>query len=259
MDMEGFWKIPFTKIKHKGDHSKLERFGDSEPFKFENPFKYSPILKYIVSVGEDRREQSMTMRKLRTTKMGKCDGLNCSDLSLLGPYDVHSMQFKTECVDRRDCVESSLSCRCDAAVCKNRSIQKGERKVMDEDVVEQLTFGIDQSTRHRITKTLRAELGCTESEMDRFVVSVLQTAMNAFMRDSVKYPSLKTNKIRYKESALNGETAPFFMVDVLRMILHKNEEEPVVDAVMAEMTQCLLAKIERLSARNSHKMEKHAV
>ena len=52
VDMEGYWKIPYNKIKYKGDQSKLQRV---DKFEFHNPFKYEPIFEYIPCV--EQREQ----------------------------------------------------------------------------------------------------------------------------------------------------------------------------------------------------------
>lgn len=51
------------------------------------------------------------------------------------------MQFVTDCVDRRNCMECSSSCGCDPNQCQNRAIQNGQRKVLGRHVMEQLTFG----------------------------------------------------------------------------------------------------------------------
>ena len=52
VDLEGFWKIPYNKIKYKGNHKKLQKL---DKFVFNNPFPYEPILEYIPCV--EQREQ----------------------------------------------------------------------------------------------------------------------------------------------------------------------------------------------------------
>ena len=52
VDLEGFWKIPYNKIKYKRNHKKLEKL---DKFTFENPFKYEAIFEYIPCV--EQREQ----------------------------------------------------------------------------------------------------------------------------------------------------------------------------------------------------------
>ena len=52
VDVEGYWKIPYSVIKYKGDRRKLERM---DAFRFENPFPYTAVLSYVPSV--ERREQ----------------------------------------------------------------------------------------------------------------------------------------------------------------------------------------------------------
>ncbi len=52
VDVEGYWKIPYSVIKYKGDQRKLERM---DKFQFENPFPYTAVLSYVPSV--ERREQ----------------------------------------------------------------------------------------------------------------------------------------------------------------------------------------------------------
>ena len=219
------------------------------------------------------------MRKLRTNKMGKCDGKHCNDLSKLGPYDVHSMQFKTDNPDRKDCLECTSACGCDAKLCKNRAIQKGNRLKLNKHLREQLTFGIDQSTRRRIHKLCQKECGYNAQEINKFIEEILQPSFNSFLSDSGKYKHLKSQKIIYKKKELNPDTAPFFMTDVLRAILHKNKlmeaqksskDESKQDICCLkineddiEMAETLLDKITKMSNRrnfgNDNKLNKNVL
>merc|ERR1712228_258138 len=47
LDIEGFWKIPYQKLKYKGNQNKLIKMTD---FKFDNPFPYEAIFEYIPCV-----------------------------------------------------------------------------------------------------------------------------------------------------------------------------------------------------------------
>eukprot|EP01083_Nonionella_stella_P301434 1034081_1 len=252
VDIEGYWKIPYNKIKYKGDQSKLEKL---DTFEFKNPFEYEPIFEYIPCV--EPREQKLTMAKLKTSKKGCCDGKHCDDLSRLGPYDVHSMQFVTECEDRKHCMECSDLCGCSVERCANRSIQSGIRKVMGRDVKEELTFGMDQSTRRRITKTCMKECGFVAHEINKFIECVLQPSFNSFLSDceGSEYRHLKSDKVIFANASLNGDTAPFFLTDVLKLLLAKKR----MNANDTEMSRVLLSKIEKLANKRKCDFERDNV
>lgn len=202
VDADGCWRVPVRAVEHKGDQSKLERL---------STFAYEHILELVPAV--EPKEQARTLPKLETSKTGRCDGRHCDDLSKLGPYDVHVMQFDSQNADRRNYVECSSACACDAGTCRNRAMQQGLHKVLGEHVAEQLTFGIDQFTRYRIARILSKE---GELEVDGFVVRVLQPAMNAFLRECAQpeHAELKSAKILYKQPALNGNVGYLHSGDV---------------------------------------------
>ena len=50
-------------------------------------------------------ERALLLNKLKTLKTASCSGVHCDDLSKLGPFDVDTLEFRTDCADRKHCVE----------------------------------------------------------------------------------------------------------------------------------------------------------
>lgn len=77
--------------------------------------------------------------RLKTTKIGKCDGKHCSALDTLGPFDLLHSTWKTGNIDRASKTECSDLCACDKDACMNRQITKHDEKVLGTEVIERPT------------------------------------------------------------------------------------------------------------------------
>ncbi|MCQ2818069.1 MAG: SET domain-containing protein-lysine N-methyltransferase, partial [archaeon] len=74
----------------------------------------------------------------------------CNDIKKLGPLDLSTTQWNSECPARKHRIECTENCKCDLNTCKNCPIRKKEYKELGKDVEERYSWGIDLFTYRNI-------------------------------------------------------------------------------------------------------------
>lgn len=110
------------------------------------------------------------------------------------------------------------------------------------------TFGLDSSTRHRITSVLVSKTRRAPFDVKEYIDRTLLPATNWFLPDSNKVPSLASAKKVYVDSKYNDELAPFYLADVLRMVVFKLSLGPSNESTRSA-TQLSGALLQYISAR----------
>jgi len=134
---------------------------------------------YISEFEPINQDQSLLSR-LETSKKVGCDGTCCSDVSLLGPFDLFACTWKSPNPCRASRAECTDLCLCDPNSCQNRQISKREVKKLGEDVVEMPTWGFDVLTYRTVLAYLRHPLS---DDMHVFIAKKLPKAINRVKQD----------------------------------------------------------------------------
>ena len=88
-----------------------------------------------------------TIPKTLTSILPSCDGECCKEYSQLGPLNLESSHWNSNCVDRKGNIECNPTiCKCKEETCKNMSLYCKRYKKINEDVEERYTWGIDLYT-----------------------------------------------------------------------------------------------------------------
>lgn len=152
-----------------------------EPFKHgdwrKTPYVPRPYerLKAYHIVEEAARE--VIERKLRTKKMGGCDGTHCTNREGLGSYNVEAEGFVSGCTCLQRNTECDSACACSSEVCLNRAVTNRKTLVMGVDVDEVDSWGMDCYTRRNILDAVLESQAFGAYEMPDFTSFLKATAL----------------------------------------------------------------------------------
>ena len=88
-----------------------------------------------------------TEKVLVTSITPSCEGGCCNEINQLGPFSLDNSKWNCCCKDRSNNIECDPNiCKCDINICKNLSLYKKEYKIINIDVEERYSWGIDLYT-----------------------------------------------------------------------------------------------------------------
>lgn len=125
-----------------------------EPFRHgawrKTPFKPRPYVRLeSYNIVEDFVREEIS-EKLKTGKVGNCNGEHCKQRKTLGQYSLENDRFISGCSCLSRNMECSEECACDASTCLNREVSRRNAVKIGLDVEEINSWGMDCYTRKNI-------------------------------------------------------------------------------------------------------------
>ena len=165
---------------------------------------YQLIEDYVNVCDNEYLEEQLT-----TKKKGNCDGVYCSDLNELGPFDNASERWESKCRDRSKNIECGNDCKCNSDNCLNRGMSMNRGKILGRDVREQKVYGIDAYTRENLETIMPDNLceltGNKNAKVDFIETKILPT-INAYQTVvSTALPQYASKKTAFGNKRENKE------------------------------------------------------
>ncbi|EGR33923.1 SET domain protein, partial [Ichthyophthirius multifiliis] len=116
--------------------------------------------------------ENKIQEKIRSEKNpSKCDNkCVCENLEKMGKFDLEKSTWKSKCPNRGNRIE------CKDCNCKNQSISKKEKKIIGQDVEENVSWGIDLYTKKNIFYVINE--CASDKDKNQFIQFQLLKAVN---------------------------------------------------------------------------------
>ena len=120
-----------------------------------------------------------TEKILVTQIIPSCDGSCCNEINKLGPFSLDNSKWNCSCKDRSNNIECDPNiCKCDINKCKNLSLYKKEYKIIDVDVEERYSWGIDLFTYRNLLYIFPENFDSDSQYYKDFIEKTLILAIN---------------------------------------------------------------------------------
>ena len=120
-----------------------------------------------------------TEKILVTSIVPGCEGGCCEEINKLGPFNLDNSKWKCSCKDRSNNIECDPNiCKCDINNCKNLSLYKKEYKIIDLDVEERYSWGIDLFTYRNLLYIFPENFDSDSQYYKDFIEKTLILALN---------------------------------------------------------------------------------
>ena len=120
-----------------------------------------------------------TEKILVTSIIPNCEGGCCDEINRLGIFNLDNSKWNCSCKDRANNIECDPNiCKCDINKCKNLSLYKKEYKIIDIDVEERYSWGIDLFTYRNLLYIFPENFDIDNQHYKDFIEKTLILALN---------------------------------------------------------------------------------